>query len=297
MPAGGTMAPKQPSTALLEAVWCIQGQMPQMRLTMRGTSSAGRPSMNFSKPRRAMMFSRLSATLPSSSSWMAMRACPSMRVMGWMLMTRFSERPPWAKALVASWSQWFWVPWLLIPLLGPGTWRARRPPHRLAARSLAAGRGPPENRSSEGGRSRELKSMPLLARALSISSSWLPSCCTGPKQPRQGTRAMRQRGASPWAPEQPARVTGPMHSKPCSSRQCISPKGRARLVVGVFGEAAHLLHLALALPDGGAGVADALGGQTGARPSSRATMASAIWSGCGGQPGRWRSTLIFSSRA
>ena len=77
------MTPKNtPSAALTEARWWFQGQMPQMRLTMRGISSTGRPSQNFSKPRRAITWNLASATFPASSSSIATRACPSIRVMG-----------------------------------------------------------------------------------------------------------------------------------------------------------------------------------------------------------------------
>lgn len=87
-PAGVGVTPKQPSTALLDARWCIHGQMPQMRLTIRGSSLAGLPSTNFSNPRIDRMLTRAWFTLPGSSSSMPMEACPSMRVMGWIWITR-----------------------------------------------------------------------------------------------------------------------------------------------------------------------------------------------------------------
>ena len=66
-----------------------------------------------------------------------------------------------------------------------------------------------------------------------------------------GDRATRQRGASPCAPAQPARVTGPIQKSPVPRGSGISFKGAARLEVGVFVKAPQLLHLALAFPDGG----------------------------------------------
>ena len=41
--SGATSPPKQPSTALALAMWWLAGQTPQMRVTMRGSSSMGRP--------------------------------------------------------------------------------------------------------------------------------------------------------------------------------------------------------------------------------------------------------------
>ena len=71
----------------------------------------------------------------------------------------------------------------------------------------------------------------------------------------------RQRGASPCAPAQPARVTGPMHRYPCSSRQCISLRGRPGSKWAFWMKRRTFFTLPFAFPDGGAGVADALGGQ------------------------------------
>ncbi len=49
--SSGHSLPKQPSTALALAMWWLAGQTPQMRVTMRGSSSIGRPSTKRSKPR------------------------------------------------------------------------------------------------------------------------------------------------------------------------------------------------------------------------------------------------------
>ena len=73
-PAGGGSTAKQPSTARAAARWCIHGQTPQMRLTMRGSSSAGRPMTNCSKPRRLVISTRASFTAPAASRWMWIRA-------------------------------------------------------------------------------------------------------------------------------------------------------------------------------------------------------------------------------
>jgi hypothetical protein len=49
--SGATSPPKQPSTALALAMWWLAGQTPQIRVTLRGSSSFGLPTTNRSKPR------------------------------------------------------------------------------------------------------------------------------------------------------------------------------------------------------------------------------------------------------
>src|SRR5512137_963240 len=55
---------------------------------MRGISSTGRPSQNFSKPRSSGTWKKQSATSPSASRKMSIFPCPSRRVIGSMLIRR-----------------------------------------------------------------------------------------------------------------------------------------------------------------------------------------------------------------
>ncbi len=66
--AGGISTPKTASHALAAARWCDHGHTPQMLVVIRGISSTGRPRQNFSKPRSSTTLTRVSATLPRSSS-------------------------------------------------------------------------------------------------------------------------------------------------------------------------------------------------------------------------------------
>ncbi len=67
---------------------CASGQTPQMRDVMRGISSTGRPSQNFSNPRSSGTWKKQSATSPASSRKISILPWPSSRVTGSMLIRR-----------------------------------------------------------------------------------------------------------------------------------------------------------------------------------------------------------------
>src|SRR5512143_1570453 len=85
----GSVTPYTASQALADAMRCASGQTPQMRGVMRGISSTGRPSQNFSNPRSSGTWKKQSATLPSASRKMSILPWPSRRVMGSMLIRRY----------------------------------------------------------------------------------------------------------------------------------------------------------------------------------------------------------------
>ncbi len=82
LPALGGVTPKTASLAFAEARWCDHGHTPQMLVTIRGSSSTGRPMQNFSKPRSSTTLTKVSATLPLSSRSIVTLACPSILVTG-----------------------------------------------------------------------------------------------------------------------------------------------------------------------------------------------------------------------
>ena len=86
--AGGMATLSSWSQALDEAIRWLTGQMPQLRAVSAGISRYGRPSQNFSKPRNCVRWNLASSTCPASSSWSVMRAWPSMRVTGSIVIVR-----------------------------------------------------------------------------------------------------------------------------------------------------------------------------------------------------------------
>ena len=75
-------------------MWWLAGQTPQMRVTIRGSSSIGRPTTKRSKPRSSGIWKKQSSTAPSSSRKISILPWPSRRVMGSILIVRVIAGDP-----------------------------------------------------------------------------------------------------------------------------------------------------------------------------------------------------------